>query len=189
MKILKKLIFILACISLGISLFFIVDVYAKYVTSANGNANIAIARWNIKINQLSIKNNTDFSSVITPIFPGNDNIASDIIAPTAEGYFDISFDFSAADVSFIYNISISSNENSVVQDLVATGYSIDGGPVVEFNDSNRIISDTILYTDNIDTRNLRIYITWDDTSADATMDNAADTHATTVESRSRTFRC
>ena len=54
---------------------------------------MAIAKWNILVNNLSIKTNTDISNSIVPVFTGNEHIAKDIIAPTAEGYFDINFDF------------------------------------------------------------------------------------------------
>ena len=58
MKISKKFILvIIACILLALLTFLISQVYAKYITSVTGNASIAISRWNIKVNDLSIKNN------------------------------------------------------------------------------------------------------------------------------------
>ena len=79
---------ILLTILLGFAL-----IYAKYISSAYGNTKMAIARWDIKVNNLSIKDNTNISNTLKPIFPGNSNIAANIIAPTAEGYFDLNFDF------------------------------------------------------------------------------------------------
>ena len=94
MKIYKKFtLIILTCISLAILLLVINQVYAKYKSSATGNASIPISRWNIVVNATSIRDNPDLSSKIIPTFPGNENIASNIIAPTAEGYFDLSFNF------------------------------------------------------------------------------------------------
>lgn len=179
MKIYKKILIFLICISLCISVFSIINIYAKYSTSASGSADIPIAKWNIKVNDSSIKNSSDFSSTISPIFLGNDNIASNIIAPTSEGYFDLSFDFSDADVSFSYSISTSVNEQSSISDLIVTGYSIDNGDTIDF-DSSTGITDTIGYSDNIDSRVIRIYIKWDD-STGSLMDNAADTAATNEE--------
>ena len=88
----KKFILFLIGLCVGILFIIFVQIYAKYLTSADGNTSLTIARWNIMVNDLSIKNNTDISNKITPVFPGNDNIASNIIAPTAEGYFDLNFD-------------------------------------------------------------------------------------------------
>lgn len=120
MKNRKKLLLLLLSIMLCLLIFCIIQIYAKYLTSASGNTSMTIANWNILVNNLSIKNNTDISNSIVPVFPGNDNIAKDIIAPTAEGYFDLNFDFSSVDVSFKYEITTSVDENSSVKDLVAT---------------------------------------------------------------------
>lgn len=175
MKSSKKILLFLSAICFILLIVFIIDTYAKYKTSATGNANIPIARWNIKVNNQTIKNNSDISSTIAPTFPGNEHIASNIIAPTAEGYFDLNFDFNGADVSFHYEISITPNSNSSVKDLVISGYSIDDGPII---DSSKPIEEDILYTNNITNRNIRVYVLWDD-SESASMDNLADTTATT----------
>lgn len=117
----SKKFYILICIILIVLLIFtVIQIYAKYLTSAEGNTNLTIARWNILVNNQSIKDNSDISNSIVPVFPGNDNIAEGIIAPTSEGYFDLYFDFSAADVSFKYEINTSVTEESSVKDLVAT---------------------------------------------------------------------
>lgn len=178
MKNRKKLLFLLICILICILLFFIVQIYAKYLTSASGNTNIGIAKWDIVVNDLSIKNNTDISNKITPVFPGNDNIASNIIAPTAEGYFDLNFDFSNADVSFTYEITTSVAENSSVTDLVATGYSVDDGEKVTFANYNDPITDTITLDSNIKTRKIRIFVMWNDDADTTQMTNEDDTLST-----------
>ena len=95
----KKILLLLIGICICFLLFYIVQIYAKYLTSTEGSTHFTIANWNIKVNNLSIKTDTDISNTIIPVFPGNDHIASGIIAPTAEGYFDLTFDFSDADVS------------------------------------------------------------------------------------------
>jgi len=176
----KKIILFLASIFACISIFFIVQTYAKYLTNAEGTASIGIARWNIKVNNQSIKGNSSLSTTLVPTFEGNAHIAAGIIAPTAEGYFDLVFDFTAADVSFTYEIEISSNEDSVVDDLAITGYSIDGGTKTLFGSGSNTISQNILYMDNVTTRTIRVYIMWDDTSENAIMNNVEDTEAAKV---------
>lgn len=178
MKNYKKWILLIILILILTLVFFLVQIFAKYLTSASGDTSMNVARWNILVNDVSIKNNTDISNTLAPIFPGNENVAGNIIAPTAEGYFDLSFDFSDADVSFEYEISTTVDENSSVKDLITTGYSVDDGEKITFDEVNSPIKDTILLTDNIKAQKIRIYVKWDD-GENATMDNAADTIATT----------
>lgn len=177
----KKFLLLLIGICICSLLFFIVQIYAKYLTSAEGSTSLTIANWNILVNNLSIKNNDDISNSIVPVFPGTDHIASNIIAPTAEGYFDLNFDFSNADVSFQYKITTSADENSSVKDLVATGYSIDDGEKITFENYNDSITETIELSSNIETRKIRVYIMWDDSEETQTMTNCDDTISTTSE--------
>lgn len=172
---------ILLTILLGFAL-----IYAKYISSAYGNTKMAIARWDIKVNNLSIKNNTNISNTLKPIFPGNSNIAANIIAPTAEGYFDLNFDFSGADVSFKYEITPSVDSSSSVKDLVATGYSIadNGGEFgnrVNLENYNDKISDTVLLNSPVKKRTIRIYILWNDDETSQEMSDDEDTNSTKSE--------
>lgn len=180
MKNYKKFILLITLILILTLILVLIQIFAKYLTSASGDATMTVARWNILVNDLSIKENTDISNTLAPVFPGNGNIADGIIAPTAEGYFDLNFDFSDADVSFKYEITTTVDENSSVKDLVTTGYSIDDGEKIVFDELNSPITDTILLTDEIDTQKIRVYVKWNDDET-ATMDNKADTIATTSD--------
>lgn len=178
MKLFKKYILLLALVSGIVSVFVIINTFAKYVTSAKQITDIPIARWNIKVNDTSIKNGDTLTSVITPVFPGSEHIAEGIIAPTAEGYFDLNLDCTDADVSFSYNITIFPNENSSVSDIITTGYSIDDGDIISFDDTANTITDNIYYSSDITNRMIRVYIKWNDDSQTENMDNEADTNAT-----------
>lgn len=176
---LKKFLFIISCICLIACLIIISTTYAKYRSSAVAGANVAIARWNIKVNNQTIKNNTDISSVITPIFDGTDDISANIIAPTSEGYFDLHIDYAETDVSFDYDIEVKPNESSSVQDLVLTGFSLDSGTTITPLNKNDLIEGTVLKSAEEKTKDIRVYIMWDDENG--TMDNAQDTLATVPE--------
>ncbi len=173
----KKITIPLCIICFLLCLFFIEDTYAKYITSTNESASMNIARWRILVNNKDIRENSTTNAVITPIFNGNDNINSGIIAPTSEGYFDLVIDATEADVSFKYKIEISVNQNSPVKDLIATKYIIDNGNEIPLEKDNATIENTVLHKDNTKPINIRVYIMWDD-SDEATMDNDADTEAT-----------
>ena len=176
----KKFLLVLIGLCISILSIILVQIYAKYLTNADGNTSINIASWNILVNDLSIKKNTDISNSIVPVFPGTEHISSDIIAPTAEGYFDLNLDFSHADVSFKYEINSCADPDSSIQDLVATGYSIDDGEKIEFQNYNETISDNIPLSNTKKTRKIRIYIKWNDDTSQ-TMDNDADTLSTSSE--------
>lgn len=181
MKNQKKLLLLLISFLICILVFFVIQIYAKYITTATGDASIKIANWNISINNLSIKNNTDISSAIVPVFPGNENIATNIIAPTAEGYFDLNLDFSGTSVSFKYEINTSVAENSSVKDLVTTGYSIDNGEKISFSNFNEPISETISLGSKITARKIRIYVLWNDDETTSSMTNEEDTLSTSSD--------
>lgn len=173
----KKITIPLCIICFLLCLFFIEDTYAKYITSTNESASMNIARWRILVNNKDIRENSTTNAVITPIFNGNDNINSGIIAPNSEGYFDLIIDATEADVSFKYKIEISVNQNSPVKDLITTKYIIDNGNEIPLERDNATIKNTVLHKDNTKPINIRVYIKWDD-SNEATMDNDADTEAT-----------
>ncbi len=173
----KKITIPLCIICFLLCLFFIEDTYAKYITSTNESASMNIARWRILVNNKDIRENSTTNAVITPIFNGNDNINSGIIAPNSEGYFDLIIDATEADVSFKYKIEISVNQNSPVKDLITTKYIIDNGNEIPLERDNATIENTVLHKDNTKPINIRVYIKWDD-SNEAIMDNDADTEAT-----------
>ena len=173
----KKITIPLCIICFLLCLFFIEDTYAKYITSTNESASMNIARWRILVNNKDIRENSTTNAVITPIFNGNDNINSGIIAPNSEGYFDLIIDATEADVSFKDKIEISVNQNSPVKDLITTKYIIDNGNEIPLERDNATIENTVLHKDNTKPINIRVYIKWDD-SNEATMDNDADTEAT-----------
>lgn len=173
----KKIIITLTFLSLILCLFFTYESYAKYISSTSEEANMQIARWRILVNNKDIRNESTTNAIITPIFEGNDNIASNIIVPTSTGYFDLIIDASQADVSFKYKIILSVNENSSVKDLIATSYQINTGEKISLTKDNQVIEGTIIHADNINTLTIRVYIIWDD-SENATMDNTADTEVT-----------
>lgn len=174
----RKFLLLLICICICFMLFFIVQIYAKYITTTEGSTSLTIANWNILVNNSSIKNNTDISNSIVPVFPGNEHISSNIIAPSATGYFDLYLDFSNVDVSFKYEITASAHKDSSIQDLVSTGYSVDDGEIINFETYNTTLTDNIYLSNELRTRKIRIYILWNDDEATQTMSNSDDTLTT-----------
>lgn len=146
------------------------NTYAKYREKIDGDAAINVASWDIKINNESISTQVKLTNDIIPLFPGDEYTKANVLAPGVTGYYDIIIDASNVDVSFSYEISANVSDESVVTDLIVTGYSIDNGDIIEYTDS---ISGIVPY--DTDSETVRIYIKWDDENG--TMDNRADTLA------------
>ena len=176
MNLKRKIRFFIALISLFYCVSLIQSTYAKYVTSADANTDITIARWNVLVNGQDVKNNSDFSSKITPVFNGNDNIAANIIAPTATGYFDIILNGNSTDVSFTYTVSLNNDVNSQVNDLKLVNYTLDGGVATDFVDNK--VTGNVLLNDSNKVHTIRVYVMWNDDTSTETMNNASDTAAT-----------
>lgn len=175
-KFLQKILILLSCVALFFSINTILDTYGKYFTKVDEEADIKIARWRILINGDDVRNNATTKETITPIFLGNENISSGVIAPHAEGYFDLIIDGSDADVSFKYDIAINVSEESSVKDLIVTGYSINNGEIIE-SSMKDIISNNVSLEQQNKLINIRVYIKWNDDET-SIMTNEDDTLAT-----------
>lgn len=171
----KFLMIALSLSSLFLTMCMINETYAKYATVATSTTSSSIARWKILVNNDDITLGATSSSLITPVFPGSSDISEDVIAPNAEGYFDLVLDASSVDVSFEYSITIGTNPNSPVTELVATKYIINGGEEIEFG-SEKKVEGIVRLADRDDPINIRVYVKWDD-SLDL-MTNAEDTDTT-----------
>ncbi len=171
--------FALSLISIYITLCLCTDTYAKYHSVATSTTSTSIARWKILVNDDDITLGSTSTSLITPVFPGSSDINSNVLAPNAVGYFDMVIDASNVDVSFDYTVTISVNQNSAVQELIATKYIINGGEEIDFEEGNQTISESVALADKDDPIYIRVYVKWDD-SLDI-MDNSEDTDTTVGE--------
>ena len=175
----RKIFLLLALLCLFTCLYFVRTTYAKYLTTANGELEARIARWNIKVNNTTVRNNDTLTNGLTPTFIHSDHISDDVIAPTSEGYFQLTIDATDVDVSFTYSITIAQRaEYNLLTDFVVTGYSTDNGTTI-IPLATPTLSADILNTDTTRIKNLIIYVKWiDGTGSGETMDNAADTAVT-----------
>ena len=174
MKTKKKIILFIALMSLFYCITLIQNTYAKYISSADANTNLTIARWNILVNSQDIVQNSNFTNRITPIFEGTSNIREGIVAPTAEGYFDVIINGENTDVSFEYTLEVEPSETNTVDDLVITAYELNNVRHSFYGS----VENSILLNDYIKSNNIRFYVKWDDDAATQTMSNADDTAAT-----------
>lgn len=175
MKINHRIKIFIALLSLLYLITLVQDTYAKYTSSANANTNITISRWNILVNDQDIKNNSNFTNTIKPVFEDNENIATGVIAPTSKGYFDIIIDGTKTDVSFQYNINLALSNLNTVSDLKLTNYKVNDDDTLHQIENN-VISNQVLYDSDNKIIKYRIFVEWIDGDAE-TMNNEADTEA------------
>ena len=176
MSIKRKILFFVALMSLFVLITMMQNTYAKYVSSADATAEFTIARWNILINDQDILQNSDFSDTILPEFEGTNYIKQGVIAPTAEGYFEITLDGTDTDVSYTYTITANISPDSDVTDLELYKYEIDNVEYT-YNPSTGITNSTAY--DALDkTVTVKFYVRWNDDPATQNMTNADDTNAT-----------
>lgn len=174
----RKTKILIAFLALFLCVIQIKQTYAKYLDSKEGDTNFTVAKWKITVNNQDITEAATMSSLITPVYTQNDNVADNVIAPGSEGYFDLIIDGSKTDVSFKYILSASCDTDSSVQDLVITGYSVNSSSVITVDSSLNNITNTIRYTDTNKVVNIRVYFKWKDGDGE-TMNNDSDTQAST----------
>lgn len=172
----KRARILIAFFALFIGISMIQGTYAKYISNASTSTNISVARWSILLNDQDVKNNSNFQNIITPIFSGNSHIKDGVIAPTGNGYFDITINGDDTDVSFRMTLDLSISKKSKVQDLRITKYTINNNPTEYTFDGNYQIQKDFLLNDNSKTITYRFFVEWFD-GLNETMDNSKDTQA------------
>ena len=170
----KKIILLFACLSLLVFMGGTAYTYAKYYSQTKRDIGTNIKKWNIKVNDIDIKNGTTLTDQIVATFTGSSHIADNTMAPSSEGYFDLVLDYSDVEVSFKYEISI--EENTTIPDISIYKLEVDG---IEIQGNGLTISNSIDIKNDTSPdkkKNIKVYVKWnDDESQGATMDNDEDT--------------
>lgn len=180
---LKKAKVLTALVSLSICLCLMSSTYSRYVADTTGNIEALFAKWQILVSNTDITNNTSSTITFEPVIEENDYIASNVVAPTSKGYFDIDVDPSNVDVSFKYTISMEI-ENENIPDLMITKYSIipdsyvEGDPIEFINLNDESIANTLTFDKDVELFKfkpftIRVYFEWYE-GEDELMDNEAD---------------
>ncbi len=180
----KKFKFLLAFIALSVCLCLMSSTYSRYVAGATGNIDVLFAKWQILVNENDITNSSTSSIIFIPTMETNDNVASNSIAPSSKGYFDIDIDPTNVGVSFKYIIGLAI-ENENVPDLMITKYAIipkdyiEGDLLETINLMDNNITNNLYFDKNIEdfsfeSFTIRIYFEWYE-GLDETMNDEADT--------------
>ena len=117
-----KLKILIVFVIFACSLSIVSNTYSRYVAAAEENIDIALANWQILLNNEDITSSSTSVGLINPVILENENVASNKLAPSSRGYFDIDIDASSVELSFNYNIKLDKNE--ILDDLFITKYQI-----------------------------------------------------------------
>ena len=115
-----KVLIVFAILAFTLSI--VSNTYSRYVAAAEESIDLALANWQILLNDEDITSSSSSVGSINPVILENENVANNKLAPSSVGYFDIDIDASFVEISFNYNIKI--NKNEILNDLLITKYKI-----------------------------------------------------------------
>ena len=172
-----KVLIVFAILAFALSI--VSNTYSRYVAAAEESIDLALANWQILLNDEDITSSSSSAGTINPVILENENVANNKLAPSSVGYFDIDIDASFVEISFNYNIKI--NKNEVLDDLLITKYKlIEEGTNPEETDYinvvNNKINGTVDYSDEASAKSfkIRVFFEWfDDVNEES--DDESDT--------------
>ena len=167
----KKFIIIFIIIVMFCFYYLFQSSYAKYRKKLDGSVQTRIASWLIKVNNENIENKDTLTNEIIPIYDENEYVNDGVIAPGSTGYFELTINAENVDVDFTYEITTLVDESTPLEDLVLTGYELNGTRHNYEEGSKTVTGD--LEKNTRDT-NLKIFFKWNDDNTN-TMNNQADT--------------
>ena len=160
-----KVLIVFAMLAFTLSI--VSNTYSRYVAAAEESIDLALANWQILLNDEDITNSSSSAGSINPVILENENVANNKLAPSSVGYFDIDIDASSVELSFNYNIKI--NKNEVLDDLLITKYKLieEGSDPEEteyINVVNNEINGTFDYLDEVLAKpfKIRVFFEWFD---------------------------
>ena len=171
----RKIVLVLAIISLVIFAAGAAYTYAKYFTRSNSTLGSQIKKWEIKINDESISGKTTLTNDITITFDDNEHVAENKIAPGTEGLFEIEIDYTNVSLNFSYDLSIA--ESDTLPDVELSKIEVDGNEISITRDPQGVahVIGNITVDGVTTSKTILVYIKWNDDAATESMDDAEDT--------------
>ena len=166
----KKIKILLVIASLALTLSLMSNTYSRYVAGATGNLDMVFAKWQILVNDTDITGNNSSAINLVPVIDKNANVATNKIAPSTKGHFDIVIDPSNVDLSFDYAINLSVT-NDDMPDLMITKYAILDEDYIDSDEITTTPIDNNMINGNLDYNNeienfafepftIRVYFEW-----------------------------
>ena len=177
----KKVKILLFLVSLSLTMGLMSNTYSRYVADTNGEMKMLFSKWQILVNNTDITNEKSSSIDLVPVMEENQNVASNTVAPSSKGYFDIVIDPTNVDVSFRYAISLEVL-NADIPDLMITKYATlddnyqEGDELTFHTLTEKNINGELDYSEDNTFKpfTVRVYFEWYDGN-DNNMDDNSDT--------------
>ncbi len=170
-----KVLFLFVIFAFALSV--VSNTYSRYVAAAEENIDLALANWQILLNNEDITSSSSSVGLINPVILENENVANNKLAPSSKGYFDIDIDASSVELSFNYDLTI--NKNEILDDLIITKYKLieegtDPEEVEFINVVDNEINGTINYSDVsvIKPFKIRVFFEWFDGDNESSNDES-----------------
>jgi len=93
--------------------------YARYTSSGTANAEVSIAKWNVKLNNQDISSETKTVDVALT-FDNNEYVKDGKIAPGRTGHFDVELDPTGSEVAIDYTFKVDTTQISQVLEANST---------------------------------------------------------------------
>ena len=170
----KKYIVILAILWLLICFFVIQYTYAKYITGLSTNTSAAIGQWKLALNNVDIMNNSDFSTTLNLVFPGNSYYNANCVVPGAIGYFELTVDSSNVTVPFRYTVTTSFASGNDITDMEIIGYSLDGSNTITYLDNLHPSAMNVVNA-STNSSSIKVYVQWVDGTVGENLNDIQDT--------------
>lgn len=157
----KIILYLLVIVSLGLTFYIISDTYALFERNADGSANLDIANWVIKLNNIDISSGETISFTLDNFrFATNSHVANGYIAPGRDGYIDIILDPAGTEVSVRYDITLAL-DGDYEENLT---YNVESNDGITIRTGENTYSGVIDFSsiEDGDTATLRINLEWVD---------------------------
>ncbi len=149
----KKVLIILALLTIILLAFIGGQAYAKYVSEVRGEGVAQVATWNFKVNGQS----EQVEEINLASTCNNETLVNNKIAPGTSGSFDIKVDATGSEVGINYNIAFTEEENKP-QNLK---FKYNNTEYNSIKDLEKDLSGTINANDENKVRTLNVGWKWD----------------------------
>ncbi len=170
-----KVLFLFVIFAFALSV--VSNTYSRYVAAAEENIDLALANWQILLNNEDITSSSSSVGLINPVILENENVANNKLAPSSKGYFDIDIDASSVELSFNYDLTI--NKNEILDDLIITKYKLieegtDPEEVEYIDVVNNEINGTFDYSEETTIKpfKIRVFFEWFDGDNESSNDES-----------------
>lgn len=173
----KKFLIILCFIFFCLTVHTIYTSFGLFESNYNEDNDLAIAKWNIKVNNENLNGNNNTFHVDNITYLSNSNVSLDRFAPGVTGSFLLVIDPCDTEVSFKYDLSIDLSDNEYSQIIID---SIEGveGTTLDYNDGvySRVFSLSEIEANKKDT--IKVTFSWensdDNNESDSLLGQSAD---------------